>query len=53
MAYCDCAAKIEEMIAKAPANIKPYIAIFQPMADACKAKSKEVYEEVERIFSND
>ena len=43
-AYKDCADKIEDMIAKSPEDVKQYISYFQPMADACRVKAKNVYD---------
>jgi hypothetical protein len=49
MAYRDVAAKVRQMIAAAPVEIKHLMEACEPLAISCENKAKEVYKEFERM----
>ena len=49
IAYRDVAQQIIDMINRAPAQIKPVMECLKPIAQACLAKSKDIYIEVDRM----
>lgn len=49
MAYRHVAAKLRDMIARAPNELKPSLEYLTHFADACEAKAREVYKEADRF----
>lgn len=49
MAYRDVADKIDDMIHRAPLPLRGLLSVLKPLADCCRAKSKEIYREVARM----
>lgn len=49
MAYRDVASKIQDMIRKAPSEIKGLMTCMETLAESCLKKADGVYEEAGRI----
>lgn len=51
MAYHDVAAKLRDMISRAPVETKPFMEHMRPFADSCDKKAEEVFKEADRFES--